>query len=570
MRNKALLCLLFLTFLLPAWACRSQEKAAAGRHGGTLRYALEREPASFNPALAVDVRTKLFAKLTAATLVETDQRDFSVRPALASAWKRQQDGKTLLVALRKDIRFSDGAPLTSDDVVFTFNAITDEKSGSPYRDTLRFAGQPVTCEKVDDHSVRLTFAAGLPVGIEATLSEVPILPKRRLQPKMTAPLGELWTLSTPPSEMAGLGPFVIEQHLPGQKTVLARNPHYWKSGDAGGRLPYLDRIEIGYVPDRNTQLLRFQSGELDLLDQYLRPEDFKTLREQPDRYHVENVGPGLQLDLMWLNLNDPATTPSRLDRAKRAWFQNEDFRRALAHAIDRQAIVDNVYGGLATITFGLVPASLKNWHSAAAPSYAHDPNRALELLRSAGFTLKESSGQKTLLDPRGQPVRFALALRTGNAISQGIGTLIQEDMARIGIQTQVDPQDFVTLISKIQNSFDYEAIFFSMTIPLDPSEMGNVLRSDAMMHPWAPRQKKPATEWEARIDQMMDRISIEASPTERRKLFDEVQTILGQRSPIIPLVTRNVLLAARKNLKGLRPAITNPPSLWNSWELHFE
>ncbi|MEE8160037.1 MAG: ABC transporter substrate-binding protein [Acidobacteriota bacterium] len=536
-----------------------------GRFGGTLHYALPGEPTTFNFLAARESRSKLVTHLTTATLLDFDPVQQKVIAGICSGWTVSEDGRKVTLNLREGVRFSDGVPVTAADVLFTFEKIYEEGSQNVVRDSLLVSGRPLQVTSTDDLTVDLEFAE-TSAAAEYILTTVPVLPRHRFQ-EPGKKIEEYWNLETPPEEMAGLGPFVLQVRRPGEQSVFRFNPHYWKVDSGGNRLPYLDQVVVHYIEERNTQLLRFQAGELDLLDHLLRPEDFLQLRGQD--LNLQDAGPSSNLSIFWLNLNvdkDPGSNKSYLSPAKRKWFGSRKFRQAISTAISRDAIVQNVYLGRATPAWSLVPSSFVNWHADDVPQYRHDPERARRLLREAGFSWRRGESGEVLLDSEGRVVKIEILTRSDDILGK-TAAIIQQDLERVGIQASLRQEEFRTLISRILGSRDYDAVIMNLELPVEPADYANVLISSGPMHMWHPNQSEPATEWEERVDDLMLRQMSTLSSSIRRQLFREIQHILGEQVPLVPLIYKDVLIAGQRDLRNVRPTSFFPYGLWNVWEL---
>lgn len=540
-----------------------------GQRGGQLRCSLAGEPRTFNYLAASDARSKLLAYLTTGTLLEFDALNQEVREGLCKEYEISEDGLLIRLFLREGLFFSDGRPFTADDIIFTFDAIHDEASSNVLKDVLLIDGEPLEISKLGDYSVEIRFPRPF-AAAEYILTTIPVLPEHRL-PVSTQKVEELWTLDTPVEEMAGLGPFVIHSHEPGRRTILRYNPHYWKVDSRGSRLPYLDQLVFEYISDRNTQLLRFQAEELDLLDQLLRPEDLKVLVGD-DHLEFEDIGPSSNLALFWFNLNhglNPATGRPFIEKRKKKWFSDSRFRQAVSYAISRRSIVRNVYLGLATKAFSLIPASNKKWHAANLETVDDDKEMARRVLRDAGFSWNRTGAREYLLDRDGRRVEFGLITRSDDVLGK-IAAILQQDLEALGMTVVVQQEELRSVISRIMRGRDYDSALMNLDFPIEPMDTGNVLLSSGAMHIWSPRQIQPATAWEERIDQLFWQQGRMLDEQQRFRLFREIQQILAQQKPLIPLVNRNVLVAWRKGLRNLKPASIFPFAMWNIGELYWE
>jgi peptide/nickel transport system substrate-binding protein len=395
---------------------------------------------------------------------------------------------------------------------------------------------------------------------------VPIFPKHLLDGDQRH-IEERWTLDTPPDDMAGLGPFVIQAHLPGRKTVLGYNPHYWKVDADGNRLPYLDRIVIEYTQDRSVHLLRFKAGELDLLDQLLRPEDLRGLADHPG-IEQRDLGPSSNLAFFWFNLGGGEKAPdgqSYVEAHKHEWFSNRDFRTAVSAAVSRRSIVRNVYMGKATEAFSFIPVSNRRWYLPQLAAADSDPGKARSLLEKAGFGWNTEG---SLVDSEGRLVEFRILAPSNDIMSKTVA-IVQQDLESLGMTVKVQQEEFRAAISRIMKSRDYDAALMNLDFPFEPTDISNVLLSSGGLHFWNPAQASPASEWEKRIDELVREQGRTLDPDARFELVREIQEILAEQRPFIPLVNRNVLAAWRNGLENVRPANSFPFAMWNSWELHW-
>lgn len=547
----------------------AQRVEVTGRYGGVLRYPLVGEPSTFNYLAARELRGRRLGYLTTGTLLEFDAGHQQVVSGLAKEWSVSPDGRSVRLQLREGIRFSDGEPMDASDVVFTFEKIYEEGSRNVLRDSLMFEGEPLQVAREGDFLVTVTFPRPY-AAAEYILSTVPVFPAHRFV-EAGKKVEEYWGLGTPPEEMAGLGPFVLEEHQPGQRSRFRYNPHYWKVDQQGRRLPYLDGFVAEYIEDRDSQLLRFQSSQLDLLDE-MRPEDFELLQEAGQGIEVQNVGPSSNLSFYWFNLNlqpNPETGKPYLAAEKRDWFSRREFRQGVSAAISRQAIVRNVYFGQATPAFSIVPPSIEGWYSQDLPRHDGDLDRARSLLRSAGFQWQREGAREILVDSRGRRVAFELLTRSEDVMGK-MAAMIQQDLGQLGMEVAIRQEEFRAAISRIMGSRDYDSALMNLDFPIEPADYLNVLLSNRSMHIWSPLQGRPASPWEARIDELMMEQIRTLDLERRREMFRQVQQILAEQQPLIPLVNRDVLVAHRSSLRGLDPANVFPYALWNVWELWFE
>ena len=214
--------------------------------------------------------------LTQGRLVRLNRATSALEPWLAERWESSPDGRVHTLHLRKDVVWSDGVPFTAADVLFTLEAVFDPRTKSPLASSLMVAGEPIRAVALDAQTVQVTYAGPSGPGIRL-LDNLPIYPKHKLDAaRVAGALAKAWPMTTAPPDMAGTGPFVFQSYQPSQRVVLDRNPRYWRKAEDGTALPYLDRIVLEIVPDQNAELLRVQSGSIDMVQDALRPEDFRS------------------------------------------------------------------------------------------------------------------------------------------------------------------------------------------------------------------------------------------------------------------------------------------------------
>ncbi len=555
------------------WAIDLQEEllttnAAPGRYGGTLVVLQRAEPKTLNPVTALDAPSREVIRRMTADLVSINRATQQTEPGLAKSWTISEDGRVFLLELRRGLHFSDGHPMDADDVAFTFQVYLDEKVRSPQRDLLMPGGQPMAVEKLDSYRVRFRLAQPY-AAAERIFDSVAILPRHLLEPAWRAgKLAEAWNLNTAPSAIAGLGPFRLKEYQPGERIVLEKNPYYWKTSREGNRLPYLDRLEFRFVPAEDTQVLRFISGEADVLNR-VSARNFEMLRQDARTKYdqLQDLGPGLEYNFLFFNLGslDGQRYPEIASR--QTWFRNLGFRQAIAAAVDRDAIVKLVYSGRATPLWGHVTPGNRLWGNAALPKQPQSFDRARQLLRAAGFRW---NSEQQLLDASGKLVEFSILVSSSSPERVKMATLIQDDLKTLGIQAQVVSLEFRALLDRVLNSREYEACILGLVSgDTDPNPEMNVWLSSGGSHLWNPEQKEPMTAWEGEVDKLMRQQMTTLDYARRKSLYDRVQQIAAENLPLICLASPNILVAARKDLGNFQPAILDHYTLWNVEQLYW-
>jgi peptide/nickel transport system substrate-binding protein len=508
----------------------------AAQAGGQLRLCLHADPATFDPLLAAEEASETIRYLTAGVLLRFNRQTQQLEPELATSWKVMDGGKRIDFVLRRNVRFSDGTPLTADDVIATIRRLAQTNLHSAVADTIRTAGGNVAAAANGPDGVSVSFSTPV-AGLERLFDSVAISSRQHS-----------------PNAQVVLGPFMLDGYRGGQYVLLRRNPNYWKIGSDGARLPYLDSVRLDIQSNREIELVRFRNGELHLIDK-VEPETFERLRKEKPAAAV-NVGASLDTELFWFNLSPAASLPAY----KKGWFRSKVFRQAIAAAINRDDIVRLVYRGYAHAAAGPVSAANLFWFDANVRSYKYDPQLALKQLQAEGFRF---SG-RSLRDALGNVVEISLITNAGNQTRVQIGRMIQQDLAKIGVQVNFLPVEFQSLIERITRTQQYETCLLGLTnVETDPNDQMNVWMSSGSHHPWNPGQAKPATAWEAEIDRLMQEQHAALSSETRRTAFNRVQEIIAEEEPIIPLVHPDVLAAISANLRGYAVSVLPPHLFWN-------
>jgi len=340
--------------------------------------------------------------------------------------------------------------------------------------------------------------------------------------------------------------------------VLKRNPNYWKTDEQGRKLPYLDSIRLDIQPNRDVEMLRFKRGELDLINS-LDSEYFdKLAATSPQLLH--DAGASLDSEQLWFN--EVAKSP--IPAYKKNWFHSANFRRAISEAINRDDLSRVVFHGHAQPAVGPFSPANKFWFNARVKPQTYSPYAALKALQSEGFRMENGA----LKDKDGNEVVFSIITNAGNKYRERMAVLIQEDLQKIGIHVNVVTLDFPSLIERMTQSFDYEAILLGLTnVDLDPNGEMNVWLSSSENHQWNPQQKTPETAWEAEIDRLMRAQASSSDLNKRKEAFDRVQEIVVDQEPFIFLINKNALSAVSTSVHGSAPVILSPQTFWNAERL---
>jgi peptide/nickel transport system substrate-binding protein len=513
---------------------------ALAQGGGELKFSIRMEPKTFDPLKVEDEASASIRYLTGGVLVRVNRQTQDLEPGLAQSWKVSKDGRQITFRLRSGISFSDGTPFSAGDVAYTIQQLMDPALHSPTGDAFRSGTGNVETKVISPTQISITFPAPV-AGLDRLFDQVAVLSER-----------------SPRKEAAVLGPFMLADYKPGATVLLKRNPNYWKSDEQGRKLPYLDSIRLDIQPNRDVEMLHFKRGELDLINA-LDSEYFDKL-EATSPQLVHDAGPSLDSEQLWFNEVAKAPIPGY----KKNWFRSANFRRAISEAINREDLSRIVFHGHAQPAAGPFSPANKFWFNSKLKPQAYRPDAALKALESDGFRMENG----VLKDKDGNEVVFSIISNAGSKTRERMAVLIQDDLQKIGIHVNVVTLDFPSLIERMTQSFDYEAIILGLTnVDLDPNGEMNVWLSSAENHQWNPQQKTPETSWEAEIDRLMRAQASSTDLKRRKEAFDRVQEIVVEEQPFIFLINKNALSVASTVLHGAAPVILWPQTFWNAERL---
>jgi peptide/nickel transport system substrate-binding protein len=533
------------------------------QNGGRIVSTYRSEPKSFNRYVNSGSVDEVISRLIHATLVRVDRTTGKVEPRLARSWTSSPDGLTWTFALEPAVTFADGTPFTSADVMFSFQALYDPKVNSGLAASLMIAGKPMTVRALDAHTVVIVFPSPYGPGI-SLLDSLPILPAHKLKHALEAgTFQDAWSVTAPLADITGLGPFVIREFTPGQRLVFARNPHFWVHDASGRPLPYLDEIELQLTPDQNTEVLRLEAGEADLMTDRVRVEDLAALRDlaTKGRLTLHEAGLSISPDALWFNL-DPAAKSAH----DRPWLQREELRHAIDLAVNRTLIVNTIFLGQAVEVAGPVTPGNADWFSPELPRPAFDPAQAAKHLAAIGLVDRDGDG--FVEDEKGRLASFNVLTAAGNSVRQRSLALIKEHLHKIGLKMEWEPLDLPSL-GQHWHGGDYDAIYFAVeSDAFDPGRNLDFWLSSGPSHLWHPEQTTPSTPWEGRLDTLMTQQSSTMDAAQRRQLFTDAQRLLAEHAPALYFAAPKVTVAASARLEGIAASALIPPVFWNAEVLH--
>jgi peptide/nickel transport system substrate-binding protein len=520
------------------------EEFVPGRLGGTWNSCMIKDPKSFNHLIAErDAETAGILRMLTDFLVEYDvvRREWKERCAFPQIVVNEKE-QTLdvLYTLRDNLYWSyynsnRKIPVTSDDVVFWYNEIEGDENfqSSAYNGQFLImedgSEARITIHKIDDKRFRFHFPRIIADPLLTTNRDFG--PRHVYEPakkeKGVQGVLDLFSVASDPKLIPSMGQWFLVEYVQSQRLVFKRNPDYWNKDKEGLSIPYYEEDIVQILPDQNTEYLVFKEGRLETYS--ARPEDLNELVNKANApytvFNAEgNLGPGF-----WsFNQNPKNSSEPYYD-----WFTKKEFRQAMSCLLNRQRINAQVYRGLAEPKLDFFPEPNPFYNPEIKLEYLYNPERALELLGSAGFT-RDKRG--TLYDDKNRRVEFDLTFSADNNVTADIASIVVDELGKIGIKVNIRVTDFQKMVEQLTSTYDWQTIFLGFGPSLFPTQGSNVWPSTGNLHLWYPLQEKPFTEWEARIDYLYNEGSYTIDKQKAFAIWDEYQRILLEQCPIIYLM----------------------------------
>jgi peptide/nickel transport system substrate-binding protein len=572
-----------LLSILALAACNPSNLRSQAAQGTQVIESQLGDPKTFNYALNNSI-PNVFGYLYEGLITENPLTS-QIEPALAESWQISPDKKSLTFTLRDGLKWSDGQPLTIDDVVFSFAKIyLNPDIPTDIQDTLRIGTdrQLPTVKKLNNKQVQ--FTTPQPFAPFLRSMGLGIMPAHILEKTVTQkdkdgkPLFlSTWDIGTNPKEIVTNGPYTLAEFVSTQRVIFQRNPNYWRKDDKTQSQPYIDRVVWNLVDNRDTTLLKFRSGESDTFEP-LRPEDFPLLKAEEKRgkfkVYVGGARPGTTFISFNLNQGKKNGKPV-VDPIKSKWFNNTAFRQAIAHAIDREKMNRNSYRGLGILLNSTIAANSPYYLSPEKGLKVYDYNldKAKQILLSGGF---KYDPQGKLLDADGNPIEFNIMTNSENTLRLSLIAQIKQDLSKIGMTVNLNPINFNSMLDKLDNTLDWECYLIIMGNGVEPHAGSNIWQPDGASHTFNQRiengkkqlEGQKVADWEAEVGRLYTQGASELDENKRKEIYGKAQQILQEQLPWIPLVVERIMAVGRDEIQGVK----FPESgglLWNIHELRM-
>lgn len=523
-----------------------------GKESGIWRGTFSTEPTTFNPWARIgDGSYQLGTALDYLFDYDPIEREWKgeIIEDFEIIFDENADTMELLCTLRSNIFWSDGVQMTTDDIIYYYKELQGDKEIDPVGYQSLFvtmddgSEKMIEIEKIDKFQFKFIFPRVVANPV-LTVNTSDIVPKHIWEPvkkQGKEALNNFWSIDTDPEEIVGNGPFLLEKYVPGERVIYKKNPNYWKKDEDGQTLPYIEKIIMSFIPQSNNtaRLLKFQQGEIESYG--LRGVDMAVLLPEAEKkgFDIWNGGLASGVPFICFN-NNPAALPSY----KVELFSKKEFRYAISSLIDRKRIINETINGFAEPQYHLFGEINKYFNPEYATPYSYNPQKAEELLDQ--LELKDTNGDGFREDPEGNEIKIGILTYNEDKIIHDYLNIIISDMKEAGLNANLEVADFNLFVEKLLNTFDWDCFFYSHSFPVFPEQWYNVWRSDGNMHYWYPNQESPATTWEARIDEIFDKIRYTYDEKKVQELYDEFQSIIMEQLPIIPIFRKYTFSAFYK------------------------
>ena len=537
-----------------------ESQAPIGTFGGELVSSTIGEgPKTFNPFNCKDNISALMSGIMYDGLLSSDPMTGQPTPKLAKSFSISSDGTTYTIKLRHGIKWSDGKPITADDVIFTWNDIIFAGLGdTSTRDSIVIDNKLPTVRKIDNYTVE--FITPKPFAPFVRMLSTPIAPKHIFMPavkKGNTYFNSFLSTNTKPKDFVVSGAFKLKEYVPAQRVVFERNPNYYEINTKQQKLPYLDKLVYLIVGDLNNEVLKFEAKELDVISlQGSKVARYKSLEPHSD-FKLYNLGPDTGTMYLSMNLNNRKDNKGKyyVNTDKQTWFQDLNFRTAVDYAIDRKNMVLNIANGIGAPLF--TPESLNSIYlNKNLKPYDKNLDKSKELLKKSGFYLDKKG---KLYDKHGHRVEFDLYTNAGNTEREAIGVMVKQDLEDLGMKVNFKPIEFNSLVNKLVSTYDWDMVIMGLTgSPLEPNGGKNVWLSDGRLHMFNQRNpqegKAKILPWEKELDYLYTQGALATKFEDRKKYYDKYQEIVYKEKPMIYIYSPIRIVALRNKFKNIYPS----------------
>ena len=512
---------------------------AAPKKGGTFVFGRGGDSVGLDPAYETDGNSFMICDNIYEALVFYKDESTALEPGLAKSWDISADGLTYTFNLRKGVKFHDGTPFNADAVVFSIGRMMKNRNVKFFGKALEIPAQDRPPEYWVSMEMDETVGA-----IEAIDEFTVVFKLKRVEAPFLANMGmDFADIISPtaftknPKEFirnpVGTGPFKFVKWVKDDRIILEKNTDYWDK--SGG--PYLDKLIFRSIPENSVRFLELKTGNIHIC-QFPNPADI-ALAEK-DKNLILPTQPGMNIGYLSFN------------HTKEPWKSNIDLRKAIAHAINRKAIVDNIYQGMGQVAKNPIPPTMWGYND-TIPGFAYDPAKAKELLKKAGFTDGKGLGEITLWS---MPVP-----RPYNPDGLKIGEAMAADLAKVGIKAKVVTFEWGTYLKR-QREQPEDMDLFQLGWTGDNGDPDNFLAVlfDGLA------SSSIRTQWHSKqYHELMLKGRQTIDQNERAKIYQKALQLIYDEVPVISVAHSTVIWPALKNVKNFKLHPTSSVRMKNVW-----
>ena len=497
--------------------------------GGTLIDATIGEPSGLIAMVAGESAAAAISSNIFNKLLKYD-KNLDIEGELAESWQVSADQKTITFKLKPNLKWADGKPLTSEDVLWTWQAVIDEKTGSPYASDYQLVKK---AETPDSLTFSVTYEQAYAPALDSW-SGLQILPKHLLKGQ------DLHTTAFARNPV-GSSYYQLDSWTHGENIKLSRNT----SSVLGPA--QIDKLVTRIIPDSSAQFLELMADNIDSMS--LDPIKYaRIIPARPELKQKLALYKELGSGYTYMGFN-----------LKHKPFDDVRVRHAINYAIDKQEIIDGVYLGLGIdIASPYKPGT--RWSNPSLKSYAYDPKKARALLKEAGFVDADGDG---ILERDGKPFSFEI-ITNQNKEREKTAVLIQRRLKDVGIDVQIRAIEWASFISRFIKTGDFDVVVLGWGLGLDPDQF-NIWHSSQQ----APGQFNFIGYNNPTVDKLLEQGRLELNPDKRMKIYHEFAKVLLEDSPIVYLSAGYGLTAIHKRVKGIDSPAPPAGVGWNSYDWYI-
>ncbi|MFV1956966.1 MAG: peptide-binding protein [bacterium] len=507
----AALIITYLVSPVPQARGADPSEAAVAVDGGWLVHRLSSEPATLNPVTATDIYEGTVNRFIYESLLERDNKTLELVPLLAESWEVSQDKLQYIFTLREGLKWQDGTPLTSRDVVFTFDTIKDPKVDAPHlRNYFRNLEK---VEALDDRKVRFTYS-------EPYFKTLEMVGGMSILPKHIFSDGDFNTHPAGRKPM-GSGPYRFVKWDTGREIILERNEDYW------GDKPHLKKMAFKIITDETVSLQVLKRGEMDLMGltpiQWVRQTKGKKFTRMFDK--LQYYLPGYSF-IGW--------------NQKRPFFSDSRVRKAMTMLIDRELILEKLRYGFGRVVTGNFFYESPDYDKEIEP-WPYDPEKAKKLLDEAGWKDTDGDG---IRDRNGTPFRFEFTFSSGSQFAEQMATILKDSLEKTGIEMNIRPLEWA-LFTKVLDDRTYDSVILGwrLGVEADPFQV------------WHSSQAERGSNFvgfkNAEADRIIEEARVTFDKTKRIKMYRRFHRILHDEQPYTFLFVSKSLVALNKRFENV-------------------